>query len=198
MFRVSALSGVCLLLTTVAAGANALGNGPAPADAPASALHLAQFRPSLDAANPPVVEAAIRPDLDVPKVQPALNARLAMRPKLVVKVSIASQTMTVNVEGETQHTWKVSTGAKGYRTPTGVWKPYRMHTMWRSRKYDNAPMPHSIFFTGGYAIHATPHVKRLGKPASHGCVRLHPDNAKELFRLAKLYGRDSMRVVVEQ
>ncbi len=73
-----------------------------------------------------------------------------------------------------------------------------MHTMWYSRKYDNAPMPHSIFFTGGYAIHATPYVRRLGTPASHGCVRLHPDNARELYALAKEYGRSSMRVVIER
>nr|WP_075217972.1 L,D-transpeptidase [Mongoliimonas terrestris] len=130
-------------------------------------------------------------------VQPALDARYAMRPKLVAKVSLERQEMTVMVDGEVAHTWKVSTAGKGYKTPKGVWTPYRMHTMWYSRKYDNAPMPHSIFFTGGYAIHATPHVKRLGRPASHGCVRLHPDHAKVLFKLAKEFGRDNMRVVVE-
>jgi lipoprotein-anchoring transpeptidase ErfK/SrfK len=54
-----------------------------------------------------------------------------------------------------------------------------------SKKYDNAPMPHSIFFSGGYAIHATPHVGNLGRPASHGCVRLHPEHAAQLYTMTK-------------
>lgn len=198
MSRVLVLSGFLFLSSAFPALSSPSVSGTPATGAKDGTVHLVQFRPSLPTVEAPATPAVIRPDLEVPKPQPALNARYAMRPKLVVKVSLAAQTMTVNVDGATTHTWKVSTAGKGYRTPTGVWKPYRMHTMWYSRKYDNAPMPHSIFFTGGYAIHATPHVKRLGRPASHGCVRLHPENAKELFRLAKLYGRDSMRVVIEQ
>jgi lipoprotein-anchoring transpeptidase ErfK/SrfK len=119
-----------------------------------------------------------------------------MAPKLIARVDIATQTMKVMVEGRLAYTWKVSTAGSGYITPAGSWTPYRMHTMWRSRKYNNAPMPHSIFYHGGYAIHATPHVKRLGTPASHGCVRLHPDDAETLFKLVSSYGRDAMRVVI--
>ncbi|WP_425485421.1 L,D-transpeptidase [Chthonobacter rhizosphaerae] len=169
----------------------------------ADPVPTADLRPAVD----PVVVANLRPSVDPlaemaplaeePRPQPALADRIAMRPKLVAKVSLSRQTMTVLVDGEVAHTWEVSTAGKGYRTPKGVWTPYRMHTMWYSRTYDNAPMPHSIFFTGGYAIHATPHLKRLGTPASHGCVRLHPDNARILFKLAKTFGRDRMRVVVE-
>ena len=63
-----------------------------------------------------------------------------------------------------------------------------MAKMWYSRKYDNSPMPNSIFFVGGYAIHGTNHVKGLGRPASHGCVRLHPSNAQILYRLVQARG----------
>lgn len=124
--------------------------------------------------------------------------RQALGPKVLVRVNISSQTMTVLIHGKVAHTWKVSTARRGYATPTGFWTPYRMHVMWHSRKYDNAPMPHSIFFHEGYAIHATPYVTRLGKPASHGCVRLHPENAKALFALVRQYGPSAVRVSIEK
>lgn len=108
--------------------------------------------------------------------------------KLTARVSLSAQTMRVLVDGRPTYEWKVSTGAKGYGTPTGSFRPTRMHEMWFSKKYDNAPMPHSVFFHGGYAVHATPHVKRLGRPASHGCVRLHPDNAADFYWLVELFG----------
>jgi lipoprotein-anchoring transpeptidase ErfK/SrfK len=191
MYRFATLATVFACLASAGAAAAEL--------ALPDTVEMAQIRPSMPAAPGLVEEAALTPPTDVrAPVQPALNARLAAAPKLVVKVDISDQTMKVMVEGEERYDWKVSTAGKGYRTPTGIWTPYRMHTMWHSRKYDMAPMPHSIFFTGGYAIHATPHVKRLGRPASHGCVRLHPENAKELFALAKQYGRANMRVVVQE
>lgn len=87
--------------------------------------------------------------------------------------------------------WDVSTGRKGYNTPVGDYQPYLIKPMHYSSKYDNAPMPNSIFFHGGYAIHATYDVKRLGRPASHGCIRLSPQNAKWLYRLVKDYGKDN-------
>jgi lipoprotein-anchoring transpeptidase ErfK/SrfK len=65
-----------------------------------------------------------------------------------------------------------------------------------SRKYDNSPMPHSIFFLGGYAIHATNYVKYLGRPASHGCIRLHPRNAAKLYALVQKHGMKSTRVII--
>jgi lipoprotein-anchoring transpeptidase ErfK/SrfK len=68
--------------------------------------------------------------------------------------------------------------------------------MWYSRKYDLSPMPHSVFFRGGYAVHGTPHVKRLGRPASHGCVRLAPGNAATLYALVRKYGMANSRIVV--
>ena len=118
--------------------------------------------------------------------------------KLVAKIDISQQTMTVIKNGRVIRRWAVSTGRKRYRTPTGVYRPTRMHVYWESRKYDRSPMPHSIFFRGGYAIHGTYDLKRLGRPASHGCVRLHPANARELFRLVKASGRSNTRVVVQR
>lgn len=86
--------------------------------------------------------------------------------------------------------WNVSTGRKGYRTPSGEFQPYLLKTMHYSSKYDNAPMPHSIFFHGGYAIHATEAVNKLGSPASHGCIRLNPQNTRWLYRMVSEYGKD--------
>jgi lipoprotein-anchoring transpeptidase ErfK/SrfK len=117
-------------------------------------------------------------------------------PGLVARIDISEQTMTVLENGRVAYSWRVSTARKGYRTPVGTFRPTRLHKMWYSRKYDNAPMPHSIFFYGGYAIHGTDQLKYLGRPASHGCVRLHPANARVLFNLVKAYGSGSTRIVV--
>lgn len=105
-----------------------------------------------------------------------------------IVIDKSTQTMTVDSD-EGQYEWLVSTARRGvdpkthhpYTTPTGHFVPQSLETMHYSKKYDNAPMPYSIFFTGGYAIHGTPHVGNLGRPASHGCVRLHPENARALF-----------------
>lgn len=117
--------------------------------------------------------------------------------RVVATIDLSAQRMYVSVAGKPTYTWAVSTGRKGYRTPTGSYRPTRMHRTYYSRKYDNAPMPHSIFFRGGYAIHGTTHVKNLGRPASHGCVRLHPTNAQTLFNLVRKYGpgNTSIRVI---
>jgi lipoprotein-anchoring transpeptidase ErfK/SrfK len=120
----------------------------------------------------------------------------AAAPGLVARIDISDQTMTVIKNGRVAYSWRVSTARKGYRTPLGTFRPTRMHKMWYSRKYDNAPMPHSIFFYGGYAIHGTDQLKSLGRPASHGCVRLHPSNARVLFDLVRAYGAGSTKIVV--
>lgn len=97
-----------------------------------------------------------------------------------ITISKSKQRMIVH-SSEGSYSWPVSTARRGYYTPTGVFYPYSLQPMHYSRKYDNAPMPHSIFFSGGYAIHATPHTGNLGRPASHGCVRLSPGNAATLY-----------------
>ncbi len=113
-----------------------------------------------------------------------------------IRVDKSSQTMTVAVDGWSQYQWPVSTAKRGYYTPTGSWRPTRLERSWYSRKYDNAPMPNSIFFTGGYAIHGTTHVGQLGRPASRGCIRLHPAHARELFALVRQYGARNTRITI--
>lgn len=115
---------------------------------------------------------------------------------LIARVDVSSQTMTVSKHGRVLYTWPVSTARKGYVTPRGQYKPTRMHKMWYSRKYDMSPMPYSIFFRGGYAIHGTNYVKQLGRPASHGCVRLHTANAARLYALVKEVGAGNAKIVV--
>jgi len=115
---------------------------------------------------------------------------------LVATVNVGNQTMTVTRNGRVIHEWRVSTARKGYVTPRGSWRPYRMHTMWHSRKYDNAPMPYAVFYHGGFAIHGTSAVSRLGTPASHGCVRLQTGNAQAFYNLVKQVGPGNTRVVV--
>jgi lipoprotein-anchoring transpeptidase ErfK/SrfK len=115
---------------------------------------------------------------------------------LVARVSLSSQTMTVERHGRVIHTWRVSTARKGYVTPRGSWRPTRLHKMWYSRKYDNSPMPFSVFYYGGYAIHGTGYVKNLGRPASHGCVRLATSNAARFYSLVREVGPGNTRIVV--
>ena len=112
------------------------------------------------------------------------------------RVSLSNQRMYVSVNGVRKYTWAVSTGRSGYGTPTGSYRPQRLERSWYSRKYDNAPMPHAVFFRGGYAIHGTSAVSRLGSRASHGCVRLAPGNAATLYSLVSKYGRGNTRVVI--
>jgi lipoprotein-anchoring transpeptidase ErfK/SrfK len=124
--------------------------------------------------------------------------RLAAEPAshIEARVDIASQRMIVKVDGEVRHVWKVSTGRKGFSTPRGAYKPQRMHVRYFSRKYYNSPMPYSIFFRGGYAIHGTTAINRLGGPASHGCVRLATGNARALFQLVQQAGPARTRIII--
>ena len=122
-------------------------------------------------------------------VQPASAA-------VEARIHVSSQRMVVMVDGIKTGEYVVSTGKKGYRTPLGDYKPTRMHKKYYSRKYHNSPMPNSIFFNGGIAVHGTYEVARLGKPASHGCVRMHPSDAASLFGLVQSHGMTNSRIVV--
>jgi lipoprotein-anchoring transpeptidase ErfK/SrfK len=115
---------------------------------------------------------------------------------VVVEVDKTTQRMSVQVDGNTQYSWPVSTAAGGYTTPSGVYRPLLLARMWRSHKYHMSPMPHSIFFHEGWAIHGSFATGALGSPASHGCVRLHPKNAAILFALVEKRGRDNTAIVV--
>jgi len=109
---------------------------------------------------------------------------------ILVNIDKARQRMIVFVDGVEQYNWRVSTGLRGYSTPTGTYTASSMHEMWNSKEWDDAPMPHSVFFTkDGHAIHGSDEVKRLGKPASHGCVRLSTQNAAILYALV---GKDGL------
>lgn len=108
--------------------------------------------------------------------------------KVNISVDLAKQTMRVeNGSGET-YTWPISSARKGFVTPRGVYAPQRLAVMHYSRKYHMSPMPHSIFFHAGWAIHGTNEARALGRPASHGCVRLSKENAAKLFAMVKAEG----------
>lgn len=128
----------------------------------------------------------------------ALWAAPVSAASILARVDISEQTLKVYVDGWPRYAWRVSTARAGYRTPTGSFRAQRMEAMWYSRTYDMSPMPHSVFFSGGFAIHGTEYIKRLGMPASHGCVRLHPANATLFYNLVRSYGMANTQIVVTQ
>jgi lipoprotein-anchoring transpeptidase ErfK/SrfK len=113
-----------------------------------------------------------------------------------VNIDISTQTMAVRVNGWPYGYWRVSTARAGYYTPRGTFGVTRTAKIWYSKKYDNAPMPNSVFFHGGFAIHGTGHIGALGRPASHGCVRLHPANAAAFYSLVQEYGPRRTRITL--
>jgi lipoprotein-anchoring transpeptidase ErfK/SrfK len=129
----------------------------------------------------------------------AVVAGLSLTPAradLVVQIDKSSQRMAVSVDGIRRYNWPVSTGRNGYRTPRGSFRPQSMARRYFSRKYYNSPMPHAIFFYYGFAIHGTYDISRLGGPASHGCVRLHPSHAAALFALVERNGPRHTRIQI--
>lgn len=131
----------------------------------------------------------------------AAIACLASRPaagadSVEIGIDLSAQRMQVSILGRPTHVWAVSTARPGYRTPRGRFRPVRLERVWYSTIYDNAPMPFSIFFHRGYAIHGTTEIRNLGDPVSHGCVRLHPKNARKLFDLVLRYGKANTLITV--
>lgn len=120
----------------------------------------------------------------------------AANTEIVAWVDISDQSMIVEKNGETLHTWPISTARAGKETPIGEFGVQWLSAKHRSSLYNNAPMPWSIFYDGDYAIHGTTDVAALGSPASAGCVRLHPENAKALYKMVIKHGYDSLRIVV--
>jgi lipoprotein-anchoring transpeptidase ErfK/SrfK len=117
--------------------------------------------------------------------------------KVLITIDKTRQQMTVWIDGIEQYEWPVSTGRSGYSTPSGTYTPTSMNEVWYSKQWDNSPMPHSIFFMkDGHAIHGTHEVKTLGKPVSHGCVRISPANAATLYALVKEKGMTNTQVVL--
>jgi hypothetical protein len=122
---------------------------------------------------------------------------LSAQAGILITIDKATQQMTVDIDGATRWIWPVSTGRRGYETPAGSFRPFRLEEDHYSKEWDEAPMPYSIFFTGdGHAIHGSYETRRLGRRASHGCVRLAPKHAEKLFTLVKREGLANAQVVV--
>ena len=127
----------------------------------------------------------------------ALLQAAAADAKVLIAIDKSTQRITVSVDGAARWTWPVSTGRRGHATPAGSFQAFRMEEDHYSKEWDDAPMPHSIFFTKrGHAIHGSFDTRRLGTPASAGCVRLHPDHARQLFALVKAQGVLNTSVVI--
>jgi TonB family protein len=117
--------------------------------------------------------------------------------KILVVIDKSTQEMKVFVDNVERYRWKVSTGSPGFETPSGTYRARSLHRIWYSKQWDDAPMPHAIFFTKkGHAIHGTGETKKLGLLASHGCVRLAPENARTLFALIKEKGLKDTQIVL--
>ncbi|MEQ1647353.1 MAG: L,D-transpeptidase [Hyphomicrobiaceae bacterium] len=115
---------------------------------------------------------------------------------ILAKIDLNDQEMQVFVDGKLRHTWSIASGRRGYETPTGSYRPQRLEREWYSRQYDDAPMPYSVFFSGGYAIHGG--YGRMGRPASHGCVRLNTTNAARFYALVAEHGPRHTRIVIDE
>lgn len=127
------------------------------------------------------------------KTQSTEPASAAVR----IIIDKSQQKMTVFLDGVEKYEWPVSTGRAGYSTPSGTYTATSMNEVWYSKEWDNSPMPHSIFFMkDGHAVHGSYEVKTLGKPVSHGCVRISPENATTLYTLVKEKGLKNTEVVL--
>jgi len=131
-------------------------------------------------------------------IQTASKEPNAITSAILINIDKAKQQMTVFLDGVESYNWPVSTGKAGYSTPSGTFTATSMNEIWYSKEWDNAPMPHAIFFMkDGHAIHGSYEVKNLGKPASHGCVRISPENAATLYALVEETGLKNTQVVLE-
>jgi lipoprotein-anchoring transpeptidase ErfK/SrfK len=131
----------------------------------------------------------------VAKMEPVVKPR-PLPPTLTANVDLSRQSMTVSVNGDQKYRWRISSGVQRFATPTGKFYPQWTSRMWYSKQYDNAPMPNAVFINGGVAVHATYEVAALGRPASHGCIRLAPANAKTFYDLVARHGLMRTRVNV--
>lgn len=131
----------------------------------------------------------------VAKKEPVAKPR-PLPPTLTASVDLSRQVMTVSVDGEPRYRWPISSGTQQFATPVGNFRPQWTSRMWYSKKYDNSPMPNAVFINGGVAVHGTYHTANLGRPASHGCIRLSPANAKTFYNLVERHGLDRTRVSV--
>lgn len=120
------------------------------------------------------------------------------RASIAVHIHLSQQTMNVAIDDTDIATWRISTARRGYRTPIGICKPHQLERMHHSRLYNYTPMPYSLFFHGGYAIHGTTEIRNLGHAVSHGCTRLSPDNARSLFELVQIHGLQNITIEISE
>lgn len=154
---------------------------------------------ALAGAIPQAASAAMLDTMQVASVTPDIltdSTREVPGAPLVARVDLSDQRMYVYLDNRLMYTFAVSSGRGKYGTPTGRWNAYWLSPKHRSKKYHNAPMPWAVFFHEGYAVHGTTDVRNLGRPASHGCIRLHPDNAKTFFKLVQASGKESTLISV--
>lgn len=187
---------------TTPAASSALASSPAAAPAliatvPEARSEPAQPGPGAGAESKvePVARAGMTEEPAKAK-SAAPVARKPAPPSLVVKINLSSQRLELHYDGRRQDSWPISSGREGFATPRGVFRPQWSSKMWYSRKYDNAPMPHAVFFNGGVAVHGTQSIRALGQPASHGCVRLAPGNAARFYALVHQHGYARTRIEV--
>jgi lipoprotein-anchoring transpeptidase ErfK/SrfK len=151
-------------------------------------------QPNSDPAAPAAAQPESKP---AAAEQEAKSAPAKAGSQILINIDKSRQEMTVFVDGIEKYNWPVSTGKRGYSTPSGNYSATSMNEIWYSKEWDNAPMPHAIFYMkDGHAIHGSLEVKNLGKPASHGCVRISPPNAAVLYTLVKENGMENTKVVL--
>ena len=189
--------------------------GAEPASNPPGAENGGSPPTAQNGGNPPSAEvkpnaAAEQPAAAQPKPGPAPEqpkSKSAAAPQdgeaagdgsqILINIDKSRQEMTIFVDGIEKYNWPVSTGKRGYSTPSGTYGATSMNENWYSKEWDNAPMPHAIFYMkDGHAIHGTLEERNLGKPASHGCVRISRANATALYALVKEKGLQNTQVVL--
>ena len=170
---------------------SAQGSDTAPS---AEAKPGSEAKPSSEAEQPNAPTAKPEPK---PEAAQKDSEAAPSESQILINIDKSLQQMTVFVDGIEKYSWPVSTGKYGYSTPSGTFTPTSMNEVWYSKQWDNSPMPHSIFFMkDGHAIHGSHEVKNLGKPVSHGCVRISPKNAAILYDLVKTNGMENTKVVL--
>ena len=157
--------------------------------------------PNWAALSPSTASPAAAPPSPTPPAPAPIAAAtppVPAKPQITLSIDIdlSRQRMTLTEFGKQASSWPISSGREGYRSPTGTFRPLWASKMWFSNKYDNAPMPNAVFFSGGVAMHATQATGMLGHPASHGCIRQSPANAATTYKLVAKHGHEHTRIVV--
>lgn len=172
---------------------------PAPAPQPANTYSAAKPALATDKQNVATDAVAATKAVSMPAAptaKPAVAAPAKPQTTLAIDIDLSRQRMTLTESGQLVGSWAISSGREGYRSPTGTFRPLWSSKMWFSKKYDNAPMPNAVFFSGGVAMHATQATGMLGQPASHGCIRQSPTNAATTYRLVAKHGNSHTKITV--